>query len=251
MQPAAVWRYSNQLIYCAPARWRSSTAEQLICNQPVGGSSPLASSNGATSDERRPTSWIGAERDKCYFNHHTRGGVVVIPIFFDRGGAGAHPAIAGPNQTNETGCQRSSRSTPRGCLEQHRAREPEIHAIAIARKTLSGRALLPSRPSSARALASARADVLRREASFLLAVEHASFSGEVPKRSNGAGCKPVGASLRRFEPSPLHQCTTAGVAQLARARAFQARGCGFETRLPLQGLHVPRPRSSGGRAHPW
>ncbi len=31
----------------------------------------------------------------------------------------------------------------------------------------------------------------------------------------------------------------AGVAQLARVSAFQAEGCGFETRLPLQILTEP------------
>ena len=29
--------------------------------------------------------------------------------------------------------------------------------------------------------------------------------GGVPKRSNGAGCKPVDFGLRRFESFPLHQ----------------------------------------------
>ncbi len=56
-------------------------------------------------------------------------------------------------------------------------------------------------------------------------------NGEVPKRSNGADCKSAGSCLRRFKSSPLHQ---AGIAQLARARAFQARGRGFESRFPLQ-----------------
>ncbi len=164
-----------------------------------------------------------------------------------------------------------ARTRPRpGASEARRAGcEPEIHAIAITGKILSGRALLPNRPSSARALASVRAGVrvgTRPVAvSFPEAMGRTSFLGEVPKRSNGAGCKPVGASLRRFEPSPLHHGAVAGVAQLARARAFQARGCGFETRLPLHHVfggpaaarpaaaQVPstRPRSSGGRAHPW
>ena len=67
----------------------------------------------------------------------------------------------------------------------------------------------------------------------------------------GAGCKPVDFGLHRFESYPLHQHTArqkeplpkaeatfhseghAGVAQLARALAFQAKGRGFESRLPL------------------
>ena len=32
-----------------------------------------------------------------------------------------------------------------------------------------------------------------------------AYLGGVPKRSNGAGCKPVDFGLRRFESFPLHQ----------------------------------------------
>jgi hypothetical protein len=60
-------------------------------------------------------------------------------------------------------------------------------------------------------------------------------NGGVPERPKGAGCKPAGLRLHRFESYPLHQCF-AGVAQLARALAFQAKGRGFESRLPL---HFP------------
>ena len=79
-------------------------------------------------------------------------------------------------------------------------------------------------------------------------------SGEVPEWPKGTGCKPVGVSLRRFESSPPHQypnglnslsrfnclsgfkfAVQAGIAQLARAPAFQAGGRGFESRFPLQG----------------
>ncbi len=79
--------------------------------------------------------------------------------------------------------------------------------------------------------------------------------GEVAEWSKAADCKSAGASLRRFESCPPHakyygvnthdecnniwavDCFTlfsAGVAQLARASAFQAEGRGFESRLPLQ-----------------
>ena len=68
--------------------------------------------------------------------------------------------------------------------------------------------------------------------------------GEVPEWLKGTDCKSVGLCLRRFESFSLHQiphwgcgCDDAGVAQLARVSAFQAEGCGFETRLPLQ-AHV-------------
>ena len=62
-------------------------------------------------------------------------------------------------------------------------------------------------------------------------------SGEVPEWPKGADCKSAGVSLRRFESSPLHQHEApsmhAGIAQLARASAFQAEGRGFESRFPL------------------
>ena len=68
-------------------------------------------------------------------------------------------------------------------------------------------------------------------------------SGEVPEWPKGADCKSAGVSLRRFESSPLHMNSgdhyvtsfDAGIAQLARASAFQAEGRGFESRFPLQG----------------
>ena len=69
-------------------------------------------------------------------------------------------------------------------------------------------------------------------------------------------------TVRRID-SPTHPVRApAGIAQLARAQAFQAWGRGFESRFPLQ-LHATRtqqdtkiqgitgPRSSGGRARPW
>ena len=66
-------------------------------------------------------------------------------------------------------------------------------------------------------------------------------SGEVPEWPKGADCKSAGVSLRRFESSPLHMKSSdhhvatfdAGIAQLARASAFQAEGRGFESRFPL------------------
>ena len=84
--------------------------------------------------------------------------------------------------------------------------------------------------------------------------------GEVAEWTKAADCKSAGASLRRFESCPPHsngafftmgslisrslsylcirmfcnsKAVLAGVAQLARASAFQAEGRGFESRLPL------------------
>ncbi len=42
--------------------------------------------------------------------------------------------------------------------------------------------------------------------------------GQVPKRPNGAGCKPAGAILRRFESFPAHIKLGAGIAQLVEQR---------------------------------
>ena len=80
---------------------------------------------------------------------------------------------------------------------------------------------------------------------------HRLKDGEVPERSNGPDCKSGGVSLRRFESFPHHHSMKridcawkvhlkfwAGVAQLARVSAFQAEGCGFETRLPLQNFQT-------------
>src|SRR5262249_7091191 len=64
--------------------------------------------------------------------------------------------------------------------------------------------------------------------------------GEVPERPKGADCKSAGKRLRRFESSPLHstECEIEhrmrrGSSSVGRARAFQARGRGFDSRLPL------------------
>jgi hypothetical protein len=75
-------------------------------------------------------------------------------------------------------------------------------------------------------------------------------SGEVPERPKGADCKSAGVSLRRFESSPLHpRRTRAGIAQLARASAFQAEGRGFESRFPLP-LISPRSLRSRWASRP-
>ncbi len=95
------------------------------------------------------------------------------------------------------------------------------------------------------------------------------ISGEVAEWSKAADCKSAGVSLRRFESCPPHsslaefvrvgylklyalinsqiellEVQIAGVAQLARASAFQAEGRGFESRLPLKkgcSAHVAQP----------
>ena len=66
-----------------------------------------------------------------------------------------------------------------------------------------------------------------------------ALGGEVPEWPKGADCKSAGLCLRRFESSPLHQYNDefdgeSGNSSVGRARAFQARGRGFESRFPLQ-----------------
>ena len=83
---------------------------------------------------------------------------------------------------------------------------------------------------------------------------HVKDPGEVPERSKGADCKSAGSAFGGSNP-PLSTtdfraryrggkgagCLAdedrhrAGIAQLARASAFQAEGRGFESRFPLQG----------------
>jgi hypothetical protein len=74
-------------------------------------------------------------------------------------------------------------------------------------------------------------------------------AGEVPEWPKGTGCKPVGVAYGGSNP-PLSTRFPlwCGNSSMARASAFQAEGCGFESRFPLQFLG---PRSSVGRAHPW
>ena len=54
-----------------------------------------------------------------------------------------------------------------------------------------------------------------------------------PSGQRGRTVNPLSQTSKvRILLSPPEKC--AGIAQLARAAAFQAAGCGFETRFPLQ-----------------
>jgi hypothetical protein len=65
------------------------------------------------------------------------------------------------------------------------------------------------------------------------------IDGEVPEWPKGTDCKSVGSAFGGSNPPLpifLVVCVTencAGIAQLARASAFQAEGRGFESRFPL------------------
>ena len=63
------------------------------------------------------------------------------------------------------------------------------------------------------------------------------YAGEIPERPKGADCKSVGVAYGGSNPplSTKGECL-AGIAQLARAQAFQAWGREFESRFPLQWL---------------
>ena len=77
-------------------------------------------------------------------------------------------------------------------------------------------------------------------------------SGGVPEWPKGTGCKPVGVAYGGSNP-PLSTIfpSGSGNSSMARASAFQAEGCGFESRFPLQFFCKAGPHSSVGRAHPW
>ena len=63
-----------------------------------------------------------------------------------------------------------------------------------------------------------------------------SNGGEVPEWLKGTDCKSVGEAFGGSNPplpTTLANGRRAGVAQLARASAFQAEGRGFESRFPL------------------
>jgi hypothetical protein len=57
--------------------------------------------------------------------------------------------------------------------------------------------------------------------------------GEVPEWPKGADCKSAGDAFEGSNPS-LSTIFVCGNSSVGRARAFQARGRGFESRFPLQ-----------------
>jgi hypothetical protein len=69
----------------------------------------------------------------------------------------------------------------------------------------------------------------------------------MPEWLKGADCKSAGSAYDGSNPSPsTTDWSKAGVAQLARALAFQAKGRGFESRFPLQfSKRDKRPGGSG------
>ena len=60
-------------------------------------------------------------------------------------------------------------------------------------------------------------------------------AGEIPEWPKGTDCKSVGSAFGGSNPPLPTIKNNAGIAQLARASAFQAEGRGFESLFPLQG----------------
>ena len=58
------------------------------------------------------------------------------------------------------------------------------------------------------------------------------LNGEVPEWPKGADCKSAGDAFEGSNPSL--STISRGNSSVGRARAFQARGRGFESRFPLQ-----------------
>lgn len=180
----------------------------------------------------------------------------MIRIFFDRGGAAAHPSAVNLVETRTL--RLASRARRSASAEPTRASQRSTPSPSQGRHCQDERYSPTVQAAHGCRHSCARARVWVRAAPFCRSTERYR-SGQTGQAVNLLG-RPYGGSNPSLSTKRIF---AAGVAQLARARAFQARGCGFETRLPLQGLldlgsgsHAQRPtrlgpRSSGGRAHPW
>ena len=82
-------------------------------------------------------------------------------------------------------------------------------------------------------------------------LEVKGHSGERAVGQMLRGIRGPGNSGKQNLRTVFNGSARAGIAQLARARAFQARGRGFESRFPLHAPEREGPCSSGGRARPW
>jgi hypothetical protein len=64
------------------------------------------------------------------------------------------------------------------------------------------------------------------------------LNGGIGEWSNPADCKSAASGFEGSNPSPTTICYDAGVAQLARASAFQADCRRFESGLPLHDVNI-------------
>ncbi len=80
--------------------------------------------------------------------------------------------------------------------------------------------------------------MITKEKDFRSKEDFSYLIGEVPKWTKGADCKSVAEGFRGSNPLlPTikgMKKDVSGNSSIARASAFQAEGCGFESRFPLQ-----------------
>jgi hypothetical protein len=175
--------------------------EQLICNQQVGGSSPLASSSGS-----RGQAGVG-----CWHAPRSKSGSVKV------------------KQTSSAQIQSRHSRPDRADGARGRGGPVVIHHIT----TSAG--LGGSDRGSAEASAADAKNSLERYRSG-----QTGQAVNLLAQAYGGSNPPLSTRLRRLRTlSALDTPRTgrgfhAGIAQLARAQAFQAWGRGFEPRFPLQ-----------------
>jgi hypothetical protein len=229
-------------------------AERLICNQQVKGSSPLASSSLWSSEGLRPRPAGGSRHAKL------RGG--------GRRGGEIRRYSSRPLRGEVSG-------RPKSLAQQADRTEDFGRAVAAHRTTRGGDGIVDgtgrgacrfsfvplraSAPNNGQRTGDSKAQQARAGRGCRVRAERYrsgqtgqtvnllanAFGGSNPPLSTtraGEGCD------ERYRRRQID----AGIAQLARARAFQARGRGFESRFPLQITRgTRRSRSSVGRARPW
>ena len=184
--------------------------EQLICNQQVTGSSPIASSRRCAG--RRDGTTQGAGRETKTTTSWARHSGEVGPRKTTR-----HDIEIGKAGKPSERCVRANAARGKAALSHLRVAIPtERYRSGQTGQTVN----LLAMPSEVRILPSPprRRGRFRREgvrSGTVLPGDPVSKGGD-DRHGNG-----LGWSLR------------AGIAQLARARAFQARGRGFESRFPL------------------
>jgi hypothetical protein len=237
-------------------------AEQLICNQQVAGSSPIASSSSGEAsignakanveidwheDQRATRRSDPSQSGRTGGTKVTANRISDIHIH-SAGAFGTRVERAGSRSAARWGCPCARNSRSKGFDELERYRSGQTGQTVNLLAMPSEVRILPSPPRRAPRLGtrletrpgirtgirpgirtgvrtgsfeSLRGRGAPGRADFLRELE----SSRARRSMNAAGLKTVSGGSAR-----------AGIAQLARARAFQARGRGFESRFPL---HAP------------
>ncbi len=233
-------------------------AEQLICNQQVAGSSPIASSSSGEASIGNAKANVEIDWHKDQRATHRSdpsqsgrtGGTKVTAnrtsdIHIHSAGAlGTRVERAGNRSAARWGfpCARFLRSKGFDELERYRSGQTgqTVNLLAMPSEVR----ILPSPPRRAPRLGVRIGIRIGIRPGIRPGIRTGSFESlrgrDVPGRAD---------FLRELEPSGawrlmnaagsktvLGGSARAGIAQLARARAFQARGRGFESRFPL---HAP------------